>query len=103
MHRPLPIMRRTALGILAGAPLSISARQAAAASSGEGSQAEALIGAEYADAQGALHRLTELTRPLLLVNLWAAWCAGCLSELPTIQQLASRLGPDAIDVRAAQP
>ncbi len=40
----------------------------------------------------------ELTRPLVLVNRWAAWCAGCREELPTIRTLASLLGPEAIDV-----
>ena len=60
--------------------------------------ADVLSAAEFTDEHDATHRLSELTRPILLVNLWAAWCAGCLEELPTIQALASSLGPDAIDV-----
>jgi thiol-disulfide isomerase/thioredoxin len=68
------------------------------AASPEARQAEALALAEFTDPQGVPHRLSELTRPLLLVNLWAAWCPGCLAELPTIRALASLLGPDAIDV-----
>ena len=61
-------------------------------------QAAALAHAAFTDSQGASHRLSELTRPLVLVNLWAAWCTGCLEELPTIRALAALLGPDAIDV-----
>jgi thiol-disulfide isomerase/thioredoxin len=61
-------------------------------------QAEALSHAEFIDPDGTTHRLGELTRPLLLVNLWAAWCAGCIEELPTLRTLTSLLGPNAIDV-----
>lgn len=98
MHRKLPFTRRTALSLLAGLPASLSERPATAASSMEVRQAEGLMASEFADAQGSLHHLNELTRPLLLVNLWAAWCVGCLAEIPTIRALASRLIPDAIDV-----
>ncbi len=85
--------RRTALGTLAILPVGAFSRRAAATS-----QTEVLTTAEFTDKQNATHRLSELTRPLLLVNLWAAWCAGCMEELPTIQTLVSRLAPDAIDV-----
>jgi len=85
--------RRTALGLLASVPIAASTKPAAAAS-----QAEVLAEAEFIDGHNTAHRLNELTSPLLLVNLWASWCAGCLAELPTIQALRSSLGPDAIDV-----
>jgi thiol-disulfide isomerase/thioredoxin len=98
MHRKLPLARRTALGLLAGLPVNLPARRASATASMEVRQAEVLRAAEFADAQGSIHRLGELTRPLVLVNLWAAWCAGCLAEMPTIRALTSRLIPDAIDV-----
>ena len=84
--------RRAILGGLAAWPLGLTARPAAA------SQAEALAAAEFADEQNTPHGLSELTRPLLMVNLWAAWCAGCLEELPTIKGLAAGLGSDSIDV-----
>ncbi|MGA3398302.1 MAG: TlpA disulfide reductase family protein [Acetobacteraceae bacterium] len=118
MHRPPRVDRRTALGLLAALPLGVNAHRTSAASPAElrtsaaspteqgasitspaeRRQAEALAQAEFTDPQGAAHRLSELTRPLVLVNLWAAWCAGCLEELPTIRALASLLGPEAIDV-----
>jgi thiol-disulfide isomerase/thioredoxin len=102
MQRPC-LVRRAALGILATSSLitvsgRASAAPAAQPSQGDVRQAEALMHAEYTDPQGTPHRLSELTRPLVLVNLWAAWCAGCLEELPTIRALASLLGPEAIDV-----
>jgi thiol-disulfide isomerase/thioredoxin len=92
------IVRRTALAMLAAVPFGAISRHASAALPAEQRQAGVLGSAEFTDAQGALHRLTELTRPLVLINLWAAWCPGCLEELPSIRTLAARLGPEAIDV-----
>ncbi len=89
MHRTQHFTRRTALGLMASGLFW----QPAAAS-----QADVLAAAEFTDERNAVHHLDELTRPLLLVNLWAAWCPGCLAEMPTLQSLASRLGPEAIDV-----
>lgn len=85
--------RRAILAGLAAWQIGLPVRPAAAAS-----QAEVLAVAEFTDGQNTPHRLSELTRPLLLVNLWAAWCAGCLEEMPTIMALAARLGPDSMDV-----
>jgi thiol-disulfide isomerase/thioredoxin len=79
--------------LLATLPLAVSSQRASAAS-----QAEVLARAEFIDEHNAAHRLSELTSPLLLVNLWAAWCAGCLTELPTLRVLQADLGPRAIDV-----
>jgi hypothetical protein len=92
MHRTQPFTRRTALGLAATWQAGMYSQPASA------SQAAVLTAAEFTDERNTAHRLTELTRPLLLVNLWAAWCPGCLTELPTMQALASRLGPDAIDI-----
>ena len=98
MDDPRRIRRRTALAMLAGWPLAAPARAADTGTAPERRQAEALARAQFTDATGAQHQLSELTRPLLLINLWAAWCPGCLTELPTISHLLSQLGPDSIDV-----
>jgi thiol-disulfide isomerase/thioredoxin len=90
--------RRGALLMLAALPFGMPARQAVAASRAELRQAEALASAEFTDEHNATHRLGELTRPLLLVNLWASWCAGCLEEMPTIRALIEHFGASAIDV-----
>ena len=89
-------MRRAAITALAGWPLA--SRAMAANSAVEARQAAALLGAEFVDAAGDLHRLSELARPLLLVDLWAAWCPGCVEELPTIARLTRQLAPEMIDV-----
>ncbi|HLY89628.1 MAG TPA: TlpA disulfide reductase family protein [Acetobacteraceae bacterium] len=96
MHNGRQFMCRAAIAALAGWPLA--SRAMAANPADEGRQAAALLRAEFVDATGGLHRLSELTRPLLLVDLWAAWCSGCIEELPTIDRLARQLGPESIDV-----
>jgi thiol-disulfide isomerase/thioredoxin len=98
MDKRLGILRRTTLAALASWSVGVRTGVGAAAPSAEARQAASLARAEFLDAQGSVHRLVELTRPLLLFNLWAAWCPGCLSELPTIRTFATRLGPDTIDV-----
>jgi thiol-disulfide isomerase/thioredoxin len=92
MHRTQHFTRRTALGMVAAWPAGMFSQPASA------SQAEVLTAAEFTDERNTAHRLAELTCPLLLVNLWAAWCPGCRTEMPTMQALASLLGPDKIDV-----
>ena len=92
MHRPQRFTRRTVLGMVSAWQIGMFSRPAAA------SQAEVLAAAEFTDERSTVHHLNELNRPLLLVNLWAAWCPGCLTEMPAMQALASLLGPDAIDV-----
>ncbi len=39
------------------------------------------------DAQGHAIRLADLKAPVLVVNLWATWCAPCVKEMPTLARL----------------
>jgi thiol-disulfide isomerase/thioredoxin len=42
------------------------------------------------DPQGEAHHLAEYRGHIVLVNLWATWCAPCLEELPTLGALQRR-------------
>ncbi|MDG2004899.1 MAG: TlpA disulfide reductase family protein [Novosphingobium sp.] len=42
------------------------------------------------DAQGNTLDLQALKGKPLLLNLWATWCAPCIAELPTLNELAQR-------------
>jgi cytochrome c biogenesis protein CcmG, thiol:disulfide interchange protein DsbE len=35
---------------------------------------------------------------LLLLNFWATWCAPCVEEVPSLNQLARQLGPQGLVV-----
>jgi len=40
------------------------------------------------------HRLVPAEGKLLAINIWATWCAPCRYELPSLQHLADKLGPE---------
>lgn len=42
---------------------------------------------EFVDTQGRHHALTEYRGKWVLVNLWATWCAACLTEMPELEAL----------------
>ena len=41
----------------------------------------------FVDPQGHAVQLADLKAPLVVVNLWATWCAPCVREMPTLAKL----------------
>jgi thiol-disulfide isomerase/thioredoxin len=48
---------------------------------------EAAPSVNFKDPDGGRFDLTKFKGTPVLVNLWASWCAPCIKELPTLQQL----------------
>ncbi len=46
----------------------------------------------FVDSAGNTVSLSDFFGKLVLVNLWATWCAPCLSEMPSLDRMQSRLG-----------
>jgi thiol-disulfide isomerase/thioredoxin len=44
------------------------------------------------DARGAETTLSAYTGQVIVVNLWATWCAPCMEEMPTLGALQRRFG-----------
>lgn len=44
--------------------------------------------------------LRDFRGKVVLVNVWATWCAPCLEELPSLDELQARLGGEAFQVVA---
>jgi thiol-disulfide isomerase/thioredoxin len=41
----------------------------------------------FTDAAGASHTLAEFKGKVVVVNMWATWCAPCVAEMPTLAKL----------------
>ena len=41
----------------------------------------------FIDPQGRTVHLADIKAPLVVVNLWATWCAPCIKEMPTLAKL----------------
>ena len=54
----------------------------------------------FQDASGAKRHLAEFRGRVVLLNLWATWCAPCREEMPTLDRLQSRLGGKDFEVIA---
>ena len=52
----------------------------------------------FTDPDGKPVRLADFKGKPLLVNLWASWCAPCVKELPTLDQLARTGGVQVLAV-----
>src|SRR3712207_3398603 len=58
------------------------------------------------DPAGRSVRVSELPGEIVVVNLWATWCAPCVAEMPTLAALQRRYGgrvnvvPVSMDVAA---
>jgi len=51
------------------------------------SKAPAVPQTPFTDAQGGSHRIADFKGHYVLINLWATWCAPCVSELPALARL----------------
>ncbi len=54
----------------------------------------------FTGADGKAHRLSEWRGKVVLLNLWATWCAPCKVEMPSLDRLQAKLGGDAFTVLA---
>jgi thiol-disulfide isomerase/thioredoxin len=54
----------------------------------------------FKDAQGADVKLSRWQGRVVLLNLWATWCAPCRKEMPTLAELQKQLGSKDFEVVA---
>jgi thiol-disulfide isomerase/thioredoxin len=54
----------------------------------------------FTDGTGAPRSLADWRGRVVLVNLWATWCAPCVEEMPALDRIAARLGGADFDVVA---
>lgn len=54
----------------------------------------------FQDGEGAPKSMDDWKGKVVLVNLWATWCAPCRKEMPSLDRLKAQLGPEGFDVVA---
>jgi len=97
-------MLRMARGAIAALLIAILGASAAAAPAPPGfilqKQARPLPEIAFEDQAGATLRLSDFRGKVILLNLWATWCAPCRHEMPTLDHLQAMLGGPAFEVVA---
>jgi thiol-disulfide isomerase/thioredoxin len=54
----------------------------------------------FVDADGKTLSLDDFKGKVVLLNLWATWCAPCVEEMPSLDRLQEKLGGDRFTVLA---
>ncbi len=53
---------------------------------------------QLADREGRPRTLADWSGKALIVNFWATWCAPCRREIPLLEELQARYGPEGFQV-----
>ncbi len=61
---------------------------------------EAVPNTAFLDATGKERTLKDWQGKVVLLNLWATWCAPCRKEMPSLDRLQAELGSDTFEVVA---
>ena len=90
--------RRHLMTFTAGFALATSKRAPAAPQNFAMSKApKPLPELQFTDSEGKSLTLADFKGKVVLVNIWATWCAPCRKEMPTLDRLQATLGgPDFV-------
>lgn len=62
------------------------------------SAAKPLPELQFSTAEGNINSLSNLRGKIILINLWATWCAPCRTEMPMLSALQDELGGNDFEV-----
>ncbi len=99
MSVPLNRLHLTLLALLiAGAPFGATASGVEKLTWSEDPQPATAV--PFQNGQGQDVVLADFQGKVVVVNLWATWCAPCIREMPTLDSLQKDLGGDDLQVIA---
>ncbi|GAA4431265.1 hypothetical protein GCM10023169_35620 [Georgenia halophila] len=108
MRRPAVLLLLTLalLGGCAGGPANGGAANGGPAGGGAAAAEEASSPRETTPAPelagpglaGGRHDLADLRGSVVIVNVWASWCAPCRKEVPVLERASEELGPEGLEV-----
>lgn len=83
------------------APLVLAvALLAACSGGGSGEKSGVPAKLETLDMPGLEKHLAANKGKVTLIMFWATWCPACKTELPVLEQLRAKYGPDKLDIMA---
>jgi thiol-disulfide isomerase/thioredoxin len=112
MKRPTRVSQRATLARLAATLTSLGNGSAWAAETmalkPTGAMAAFVVKAKpdpapdlsFVDSTGAVRTLRDFKGKIVLLNLWATWCAPCRKEMPALDRLQAELGSATFEVVA---
>lgn len=84
----------------AGIYVALSPRESARGGSAALSERRSVPEIQFQDGSGRARTLAEFRGKVVLLNLWATWCAPCREEMPSLDRLQTRLGGPDFEVVA---
>ncbi|MGK8236772.1 TlpA family protein disulfide reductase [Roseovarius sp. MS2] len=84
--------------LIAGSLALVAAQAAARPSMIMHADPRPILSPSIEDDNGMDLRLDDFLGRIVLVNIWATWCAACRAELETLDHLQQKLGGDAFHV-----
>lgn len=61
-------------------------------------EATAAPATTFYDGQGQPHRIADFKGKVVVLNIWATWCAPCRLEMPALAKLQAEYSPDKVVV-----
>lgn len=88
--------------VAAGAGIYLALQRQESIPGGSGVQANpaSVPEIQFQDGSGRARTLAEFRGKVVLLNLWATWCAPCREEMPSLDRLQTRLGGPDFEVVA---
>ncbi len=93
-----PVWLTLSLLILLSSPLQAETFKGYSASFVYTEQSPSRPEAQFFDIDGNPQQLSDYQGQVVLVNLWASWCAACIYEMPELEALQQALGAQGLTV-----